>query len=211
MAREKLTDLVAVERYFNRRMAKTIRDLGKVCIGWDEIANSGLPTSGTLIDWWRHDKIPALTDALAKGYDVVLCPRHPCYFDFVQHESHKDGRRWNGFNDLKRVYDFGDLDALKVKSDQLKQILGMQACLWTEVVKTPERFDFMTYPRLSALAEASWTQPAAKNYEDFLGRLPSMMKRYQSLGIHAYDPFANSPEVRFKAIATTEYIDPPSK
>jgi len=142
---------------------------------------------------------------------VVLCPRHPCYFDFVQHESHKDGRRWNGFNDLKRVYDFGDLDALKVKPEQLKQIQGMQACLWSEVVKTPERFDFMTYPRLSALAEASWTQPAAKNYEDFLARLPSMMKRYQAMGIHAYDPFANSPEVRFKAITTTEYIDPPSK
>jgi hexosaminidase len=211
MAREKLPDLVAVERYFNRRMAKVIRDLGKVCVGWDEIANSGLPTSGTLIDWWRHDKLPALADALTKGFDVVLCPRHPCYFDFVQHESHKDGRRWNGFNDLKRVYDFGDLDALKVTPDHVKQIQGMQACLWTEVVKTPERFDFMTYPRLSALAEASWTHPAAKNYEDFLTRLPAVMKRYQAAGIHAYDPFANSPEVRFKAKATTEYIDPPSK
>jgi hexosaminidase len=211
MAREKLSDLVAVERYFNRRMAKTIRDLGKVCIGWDEIANAGLPTSGTLIDWWRHDKLPVLADALTKGFDVVLCPRHPCYFDFVQHESHKDGRRWHGFNDLKRVYDFGDLDALKVRPEQLKQIQGMQACLWSEVVKGSERFDFMTYPRLSALAEASWTQPAAKNYEDFLARLPAMMKRYQAMGIHAYDPFANSPEVRFKLKATTEYIDPPSK
>jgi hexosaminidase len=87
----------------------------------------------------------------------------------------------------------------------------MQACLWSEVVKGSERFDFMTYPRLSALAEASWTQPAAKNYEDFLARLPAMMKRYQAMGIHAYDPFANSPEVRFKSKATTEYIDPPSK
>ena len=33
---------------------------------------------------------------------------------------------------------------------------GLQGQLWTELVRTPEQFDFMVYPRLLALAERAW-------------------------------------------------------
>src|SRR5690606_15239371 len=100
MRREKLEDLAAVEAWFNRRMAGTINRLGFDTGGWDEIAARDLPTDKTLVFWWRHDKPQVLRQALDKGFPVVLCPRRPCYFDFVQHESHKNGRRWGGFNPL---------------------------------------------------------------------------------------------------------------
>jgi len=32
----------------------------------------------------------------------------------------------------------------------------MEACLWTELVRTPERADYMLYPRLLAVAERAW-------------------------------------------------------
>ena len=32
----------------------------------------------------------------------------------------------------------------------------MEACLWTEMVRTPERADYMLYPRVLAVAERAW-------------------------------------------------------
>ena len=32
----------------------------------------------------------------------------------------------------------------------------MESCLWTEMVRTPERADYMLYPRLLAVAERAW-------------------------------------------------------
>ena len=59
----------------------------------DEIVEAGIPTNRAVVFWWRHDKPQMLTKALAAGYPVVMCPRIPCYFDFVQHDSHQVGRR----------------------------------------------------------------------------------------------------------------------
>jgi len=33
---------------------------------------------------------------------------------------------------------------------------GVEACLWTEMVRTAERADYMLYPRLLAVAERAW-------------------------------------------------------
>jgi len=34
--------------------------------------------------------------------------------------------------------------------------VGVEACLWTEMVRTAERADYMLYPRLLAVAERAW-------------------------------------------------------
>jgi hypothetical protein len=50
-------------------------------------------------------------------------------------------------------------------------------------------FDFMLYPRVSALAEAGWTAASKKNYKDFAPRLQKMLNYYEDLKLHYYDPF----------------------
>lgn len=183
-----------IEKRFNQRFAKVINDLGYKTGGWDEIAHAGLPVDKSLVFWWRHNKPKELKWALSQGFEVVLCPRRPCYFDFVQHKSHKSGRRWGGFNPLADVYAFPD--HLKLPSHKKGQILGIQACLWTETTVTQERRDFMTFPRLLALAEAAWTPAERKEFVGFEGRLKSHLPQLKARGIHYYDPFADSPEVK---------------
>lgn len=194
MEKEGFTTLHEVEAWFNRRMAGTIRELGFTVGGWDEIAARELPTDQTLVFWWRHDKRDVLLKALADGYPVVLCPRRPLYFDFVQHESHQSGRRWGGFNPIEDVYRFPDaqLDLVQAAGDR---ILGIQACLWTEATVSQERRDFMTFPRLLALSEAAWSILERKNVENFKARLKRELPRLEKKGIGFYDPFSNSAEV----------------
>jgi hexosaminidase len=208
MKREQLKDLAGVETWFNRRMAATINRLGFKTGGWDEITERDLPTDNTVIWWWRHDKPEVLHKALAAGYPVILSPRRPCYFDFIQHADHKVGRTWGGFNPLRDVYQFPA--GLNLSAEDEKKVLGIQACLWTEGTVTRERRDFMTWPRLIALAEAAWTTEARKDFASFESRLKPQLAWLRSRGIGYYDPFANSPEVTDQG-AKTEYLDPPTE
>ena len=189
MKNNNLPDLKAVEKYFIKRMADTIKSLNKTAIGWDEIIDSNISPEDAIVMWWRHDKPDQLKSALQNNYKVVLCPRIPLYFDFVQYKTHKWGRRWRGkFCDLETVYNFPP-DTLPGLKEYSNQILGMQANIWTEVIQNNKRLDFMTYPRLSAMAEAAWTVNEIKNYDSFLERLKPLLNYLKGRGIYYFDPF----------------------
>lgn len=180
-----LPDNLAVEHYFLRRMADSVRKLNATVLGWDEITGAGLHEDSTIIFWWRHDKPEELQKALAKGYKVVLCPRVPYYFDFVQHERDSVGRRW------RRTFG-SSLDALAFSVDALvapqyqKQILGMQGNLWTETVKTRERLEYLVFPRLVALASASWN-PVADSYNQFVQQVSKFYPLWKQLNMAYFD------------------------
>ncbi len=185
MKKQSLKNLKEVEQYFMRRMADSITSIGKKVIGWDEVVESGLDNKSTVVMWWRHDKPHLLSDAIEKGYQVVMCPRIPMYFDFVQHESHNNGRRWKGFCDIEKVYHFpgSDIDGNN------KNIAGIQANVWTERIQNNQGVDFMTFPRLSAMAEAAWSNDETKCYPDFEVRLEKFIKLFDKDGIYYFNPF----------------------
>jgi hexosaminidase len=169
-------------------MSDTIKSLSKTVIGWDEIIDANIDPDEAIIMWWRHDRQDQLQKSLEAKYKVVMCPRIPLYFDFVQDESHKYGRRWRGaFCDLETVYNFPP-DTLAGIKEYSNQILGIQANLWTEVIHNNERLDFMTYPRISAMAEAAWTK-GERSYDDFMVRLKPMLVFFKEKDIYYFDPF----------------------
>lgn len=195
MKRENMTELPQVEKYFMVRMADSLFAMNNKILAWDEMAEITLPTDKTIIFWWRHDQKDQLQKALDKNYPVVLCPRIPFYFDFVQDESHQVGRRWAGdFSDLEKVYRF-NTDNL-IDSKNKSQILGFQANLWTEVVSTEQRMDFMTYPRISALAEAAWGNN--RDYDAYLNRLKLQFPLYEQSNIYYFNPFDPSEQAEPK-------------
>ena len=188
MKKEKLKDLLAVEHYFVNRMADSIRTIGKKVMGWDEVVGAGLKKENTVVMWWRHDKKQLLKNAVEKGYETVMCPRRPLYFDFVQHDLHKDGRRWGGFCPIEDVYAFPNAKMTGEEYYNSPKVKGIQANVWTETMHTIERLEFMIFPRLSALAEAAWTKDRNKNFEEFTDRLKWMLEFFEKQGISFFDP-----------------------
>lgn len=186
-----LEDIQDVEAYFLKSVAPLIDSLGKKMIAWDDILELGAGKCGTTLTWWRHDRLDHLYAGLKDGYEMILCPRLPLYFDFVQDESHGSGRRWKGgaFCPMDSVYVFPDnlFEAWGDAGASRDGILGFQANLWSEVVRTMERFDFMTYPRLFALAEAGWTAPEHKDQASFSMRLEPVYRMLDDLGIFYCD------------------------
>lgn len=208
MAKEHLRDNEAVEAWFNKRIAEKVNALGFTVAGWDEIASRGLAKDKTLVFWWRHDKERILRDALDAGMQVVMCPRRPLYFDFLQSPKHRSGRTWGGICPLPDVYAFPS--ALKLTAAQEKHVAGVQACLWTENALTQKRREFLTWPRLAAVAEAGWTPEARKDYGSFSERLKPELAFLRSRGVEVYDPFADSPDiVDPKPGEKRDYLDKP--
>jgi hexosaminidase len=75
-------------------------------------------------------------------------------------------------------------------------VIGLQANLWTERVRTRERLDYMIFPSLIALAERAWTSGANLQYDDFLKRLENEYKYLDSIKVYYYDfrDFGRHPE-----------------
>ena len=184
-----LKDAIGLEHYFIRRVADMIYDKGKKAIGWDEMVDAGVSPEKAVIMWWRHDREYQLKKALDKGYDVILTPRRALYGDFVQHESHKIGRRWGGFNPIEDIYNFPGKSVQKVIEGKESQILGSQFTMWTERIADEKRLDFMTFPRLVAFAETAWCPVTSKNEKGFMQKLPLFLQYLDTLNIYYFDPF----------------------
>jgi hexosaminidase len=190
------TDL---EHYFFKRMGDTVIKFGSKVLCWDEAVETDLPADKTIVFWWRQNKPQNLKLALDKNYYVVLCPRLPMYFDFVQDSTHISGRKWDStkvtgyqlqrrYNTLQDVYNFPDkyLDRQELKS---KNIIGIQANLWTETVGTEKRLDYLIFPRMAALAEAAWSTSVNKNKDAFNNKLKAEIKWYKKAELFYYNPF----------------------
>lgn len=189
MEREKLKNSKEVEGYFMHRMGDTVKELGKKVVGWDELLDAHPDTASTIIFWWRHDHPEVLRASLQKGFATVLCPRRPLYFDFLQQKADKWGRVWDGFCPLEDVYAFPEKqeEEWNLPAYSRDFILGIQANLWTERIHNEKRLDYMTFPRLCALAEAAWTLEERKDYGHFLNRLEDAYRLLDRYGIYYFD------------------------
>lgn len=188
MEKHQLADLQAVEFYFIKRMTDSVAALNKTMIGWDEIVTAGIPAAKCRTMWWRHDKPQQLNLALEQGYHTILCPRIPLYFDFVQHNSHRSGRYWSKeYAPLEKILEFQKTYSGPLTSyPQL--IDGIQANIWTETIDTGERLDFMTFPRIAALAEVAWSKNLLPDYSRFIQRLQPSFRAYKTKKITFFDP-----------------------
>lgn len=188
MKKHNLKNLQEVEFYFIKRMTDSIASLNKTMIGWDEIVNAGVAPDKCVMMWWRHDKPEQLTEGLKKGYQTVMCPRIPLYFDFVQDAGHQSGRRWEGdFVTLGKILDFQKIYG-EVISEYPDKVVGLQANLWTETIQSGERLDYMTYPRIAGLAEIAWGKDLLPDHNEFLYRLQPSLALYKKMNISYFDP-----------------------
>lgn len=80
------------------------------------------------------------------------------------------------------VYEFNPIPA-QIPEEQRRHILGLQANLWAEMMRSEDRVTYMAYPRVAALAEVAWSPPARINWDNFQKRLEWQLRRYDSLGI----------------------------
>jgi hexosaminidase len=171
----------ALQSYFVGRVSKFLSAHRRRLIGWDEILEGGITPDATVMSWRGIDGALA---AAAAGHDSVLSPAPTLYLDNRQSTADTQPGRASVIT-LQDVYQFNPMPA-SLPLGQRHHILGVQANIWTEHIRTEERVEYMTFPRAAALAEVGWSAPERLGWDGFLARLPDQMNRYKMLGIHAY-------------------------
>jgi hexosaminidase len=180
----------ALQSYFVQRIEKYLNDHGRRLIGWDEILEGGLAPNATVMSWRG---IQGAVTAAAAGHDAVLSPAPTLYLDNRPLDWARPGR--GPVISVEDVYRFDPAPSALTEA-QRAHILGVQANLWTEHVRTEERAEYMIFPRAAALAEVGWSPAASLDFQSFSARLSDQLARYESLGVgyaRAPDPVADSP------------------
>lgn len=167
MKAEGLKDEHELQSYFVQRMENYINAKGKSIIGWDEILEGGLAPNATVMSWRGEEGGIA---AAQQNHDVIMTPSKWLYFDYMQDSSVAEPLAVKVLVDVKTVYMYDPVPE-HFTEEQASHVLGTQANVWTEYMKTGEHVEYMVYPRAIALAEVAWSRKENKSYDDFLRRL----------------------------------------
>jgi len=166
--------------------AGTVNAAGKAVVSWQEAARAPLPP-GSILQFWddrdERGEIGAVVAAAAAGARVVLSPAARLYLDTRYDADFPIGQDWAGYLTLRDAYDWEPATLLPIPADQ---VLGIEAALWTETVRTRQDLFLMLLPRLAAVADVAWAAPEVRSWSAFLERLPRLGSRWDDAGLPWY-------------------------
>ncbi len=189
--KEKLKDEHELQSYFIQRIEKYLNSRGRRIIGWDEILEGGIAPQATIMSW-RGFK--GGIEAAKQHHDVIMTPTSHCYFNYYQTIS-REGEElcMGGSIPVEKVYQFDPIPS-ELPQEYHKYILGGQANLWTEYIKTYSQVEHMVCPRIAALSEAIWSPAKQKDWTDFKKRLLQLFSYYDVLNIN-YARYILAPKI----------------
>lgn len=141
------------------------------------------------------------------GFPIILCNVNNFYFDLAYtHHPAERGLYWGGFVNTRSSFDFIPYDVFKcnladkwgnpydpetdfagmekLKLDAHKQIVGLQAELWSETVKGGAMAEYYYLPKLIGFAERAWVGQAS------WGMIADQGKRVEAMDMD-WNRFAN--------------------
>ncbi|HZX79427.1 MAG TPA: family 20 glycosylhydrolase [Lysobacter sp.] len=189
-----LKDEMQLQSWFMTRLGRYLQAHDRRMLGWDEILEGGVPPDATVMSWRG---LKGAIEAARAGHDVVLSPAPDLYLDHVQSARGDEIGGRLAVRSLQDTYAFQPLPS-ELTPAQLSHVLGAQANLWTEHMRTGERVQRAAFPRASALAEVLWTPAERHGWTGFLERLVPMRARWAQADFRASDSafvvaFAPSP------------------
>lgn len=136
-----------------------------------------LNRDATLFVWNNLEGSEDLAYRLANnGYKVVLGPVTNFYLDMAHSEDViEGGHNWANYTDLDNSFSFnpyamqGTQNPAKVQlnNEAQKNIIGVEAMMFSETMRDPKFIDYMMLPRLYALSYRGWNIPKENNKDEW--------------------------------------------
>jgi hexosaminidase len=150
-------------------VSKLIPNPGFADRGWRTFVWNNVP------GWGAEDLAYRLANS---GYKVVLSPVSNLYLDMAYNRNPEEpGLFWGGFVDIDKPFDFIPFDYYKNAKEDVRgnplspgvfsgkdrltdygrqNIIGVEACLWSETSHEDGRYEYMLMPKLLGFAERAW-------------------------------------------------------
>ena len=176
---------------FVARVSAIIADLGKTPVAWHEAGDAPDLAEATVGQYWGFMKPTDGMDEKARGFvrnggQLILSPADAVYLDMQYPTGPKLGLTWaNGPTSVQRAYEWEPSTTIDGIDDS--DILGVEAPMWSETIRTLDDIETMAFPRVAAAAEAAWSPATGasdlRTWESFRTRVGALGPLWTSLGI----------------------------
>ena len=180
---------------FFQRVQAIVAANGKQAVGWEDMARSPL-LPGTILQHWtpaqstgRQAIQQPVQSAVQDGAKVIMSPADKAYLDMKYQPATTLGQDWAGYVNVETAYGWDP--ATLFQGVKEKDILGVEAPLWSETLKSMDDLEYMAFPRILDMAEIGWTPQARRDWEGYKLRLAAQAARLEALDVQYYP----SPEV----------------
>jgi hexosaminidase len=175
-----------LQSWITVQFARMLADRGKTGIGWDEVLEDTekypLPKEMIVMSWRGRE---AGIAGSRLGHRVIMAPKtEGCYLDYRHNEEPEEPGQL-GICRLSQIYNMDPVSP-GISAEEAGHILGGQGNLWSEIIYAGKIAEYMTFPRICALAESLWLPGESKDLVDFARRLPAHRDRLDKLGILHY-------------------------
>ena len=130
--------------------------------------------------WGREDMAYKLANA---GYEIIFCNSASLYMDMAYNKDPDEtGLSWSGWTTTKSAFDVIPLDIfanakydkngnllkqedidnkVRLTEEGKKNFKGIQGQIWCETITSPEKLEYMVFPKILAIAERAWAHEPA--------------------------------------------------
>lgn len=182
---------------FMNRATRIVADLGKTPIAWHEAGASGDLSDDTIGQYWglttpaegMGEKARTFVRA---GSKVILSPADVIYLDMKYDADDPLGLTWaDGPTSVEDSYTWEPTAIVDGIGED--DILGIEAPLWTETIRTAADIDTQAFPRVASAAEIAWSPAGGpeRTWASFRTRVGGLGPLWHRQGIG----FHHSPEI----------------
>lgn len=161
-----ITDYAEYQNSFMNRIIDYLDGKGRKVIVWNDAAKGKNLDKRAVLHYWKEFHKPSI-QFINDGGKAILSPFSYYYLDYDYNTT-----------PLNRVYSFnGTLDGLTEEGK--KNIIGVEATLWTEYIDNDKRLEEFVFPRIIAVAKTALGEKKA-SYKDFINEAKAMQKQMEN-------------------------------
>jgi hexosaminidase len=162
-----LKDFTDLQIRFQNEMIGYLESKGRHAIVWNNICRPTVDKR-SINHFWRPGTMNAARNFASAGYKVMHSDSSVFYYDRTP--------------PLQKVYQYDPLTTC-FPGALGKQVVGVEACEWTERLPDLKSLERQTYPLIFAHSELLWTSPERKDWKSFTERLATAEARCEQTGI----------------------------
>ena len=167
--------------HFINKVEKIVHKYDKQMIGWDEIMTADVD-SNAIAQFWA-DSENALA-AVKNKSKVILSPATKAYLDMKYDTLSKFGLHWAAYIPVDSAYIWDPENY--VEGISKKDILGIEAPLWSETISDIDELEYLAFPRVIGYTELSWSTKENRNWESYKIRLANQASFLNRMNVKFY-------------------------
>lgn len=175
-------------------MLERVHGAGLSAVAWQEAA-ALLGESDLVQVWDERLDLSAVAEAAGRGVGVIVSPASRVYLDMKYDDSTPIGLTWTGTTELRESLEWDPREVVPGLTPGA--VDGVEACLWTETVRTFEDLTTLLLPRLAAAAEVAWSGSGVGQWDSFRRRVVAVGRSWSASGLSWH----RSPGVDWEATA----------